>query len=142
MSFTLTLTAATAAELREQILELAAQYAPAVVVEPALKAKSKPVPVKIAEPTPEPETVPELVQEAPRELTPDEDARPAADPVPEPAREVTFADDITPAVLSLVNAKGRDAIISVFKAFGIGRASECDVAKYPELLAALHEAAR
>ena len=146
MSLTLTLTATSAYDLREQILALAAAYSAAVdpVVQPAPKAKpaevkntkhrntfadrglqvSAPEPVDEPEPVsaPEPEPVPEAVQETPRELT--------------------FDDDITPAVLNLVNTKGRDAIIGVLSSFGVSRASECNIAVYPELLAALLEAAQ
>jgi len=136
MSLTLTLTATSAYDLREQILALAAEYAPAAdpVIQPAPKAKAKPAPIKAAEPAPAPEPAPEPV------------SAPEPEPVPEPVqdapRELTFEDDITPAVLSLVNSKGRDAIIGVLSAFGITRASQCNISDYPALLAALQEAAR
>ena len=50
MSLTLTLTATSAYDLREQILALAAEYAPAAdpVIQPAPTAKAKPAPIKAA----------------------------------------------------------------------------------------------
>lgn len=140
MSLTLTLTATSACDLREQILALATEYAPAAdpVIQPAPKAKAKPAPIKAAEAAPAPEPAPEPV--------PEPVSAPEPEPVPEPVqdapRELTFEDDITPAVLSLVNSKGRDAIIGVLSAFGITRASQCNISDYPALLTALQEAAR
>ena len=153
MSLTLTLTANSAAELREQILELAAQYAPPPAIAKPAETKSTKrtttaaiAPAPVSEPEavdePEPQTVPEPVREVPRELVLGDDARPAANPVAEPASELTFESDITPAVLTLVNAKGRDAIIGVLAAFGVTRASQCNISQYPALLAALQDAAK
>lgn len=56
------------------------------------------------------------------------------------AADLDFDKDVAPRVLDLVARKGREAMVAVLDQFGAARASEVDVAQWPELVAKLAEA--
>lgn len=55
----------------------------------------------------------------------------------EAATTLTLDDDITPRVIKLVAVKGRAAVESLLSEYGVARASQVDIALWPELVARL-----
>ena len=64
-------------------------------------------------------------------------------PTPQPAkaRVYDYVTEIAPRVLALVDKKGRDAAKALLADFGAAKASEVDVSRHAEFVAALDAAA-
>lgn len=65
------------------------------------------------------------------------------EPTPQPAkaRVYDYVTEIAPRVLALVDKKGRDAAKALLADFGAAKASEVDVSRHAEFVAALDAAA-
>ena len=61
---------------------------------------------------------------------------PATDVAPA-AVEAATKQQVIDATIALAKAKGRDAPVPIFGTFGIKKATECDPARYGELVVAL-----
>ena len=84
----------------------------------------------------------ESAKEAPA-ATPSTAAEPAAQPEKADSSELTYEKDIQPAFLKLFQTKGRDIAIGIIKQFGFSsKISEATPDQYPEVLAAIQEAAK
>jgi len=134
-------------QLADRLLALGMQLTPRTNEVSASAAAEEPVLRTRRKAKAEPEAVAEQVAEAAVESMTDaaRDEPEEAEVVAEPeggvvAADLDFDKDVAPRVLDLVARKGREAMVAVLDQFGAARASEVDVAQWPELVAKLAEA--
>lgn len=122
MSYTITITADSVAELAGRLLAMGAQLAsPAPAAPQPFTAVSEPIIYRD-----------EVLYTTPAAKAPE----PAPAPAPEPVAEVIldYDKDVAPKVLALVKAKGRNVAMDLLESYGVGRASEMQSSLWPELL--------
>jgi len=120
MSYKVTITADSVAELAGRLLAMGAQL--------ASPAPAAPQPFAVA---PEP-----IVYRDEVLYTTPIVKEPAPAPEPEPVAEVSldYDKDVAPKVLALVKAKSRETAIDLLNSYGVTRASEMNSNLWPELL--------
>ena len=122
MSYKVTITADSVAELAGRLLAMGAQL--------ASPAPAAPQPFAVA-----PEPI--VYRDEVLYTTPTvKDPTPAPAAEPEPVAEVSldYDKDVAPKVLALVKAKSRETAIDLLNSYGVTRASEMNSNLWPELL--------
>ena len=134
-------TGASIAEVADKLLAIGANLRGSAIVEGARAAVNamkamNPIMPEVAEmaAAPEPSAGPAAPEPA-AETTETTSSAPTASA--SPSEPVISADALRDLVLSVVRAKGREAMVAVLDTFGAAKASDVPAAQVPELVAAL-----
>lgn len=134
MSYQITITADSVAELAGRLLAMGAQLArPAPAASPTVIAQPEPV-VLADEVVFEPEIYRDEVLYVSPSKAPEPEVAPEPEPEAEPEVVLNYDKDVSPKVLALVKARGREVAMKLLEEYGVQRASQMPAKQWPELL--------